>query len=90
MAVMVIAEVTGASPATYDPMIAQLGETLRGAKGFIAHFADAGGETGWRVIELWSTKEEAVEWFAKYVAPNLPPGVKPKRTYHQLHSLVMK
>jgi hypothetical protein len=45
-------------------------------------------EGGWRVIELWETKEAANQFFAKHVAPNLPPGIRPKRTVQELHSLV--
>jgi hypothetical protein len=28
-------------------------------------------------------------FFAKYIHPHLPPGVTPKRTYLELHSLVV-
>jgi hypothetical protein len=45
---------------------------------------------GWRVFEVWESQEEATDFFAKYIQPNLPPGVTPKRAYLELHSLVVQ
>jgi hypothetical protein len=36
---------------------------------------------GRRVMEVWQSKAEATQFFARYVAPNLPPGIQPKRTF---------
>ena len=33
---------------------------------------------------------DATMFFAKYIHPNLPPGVTPQRTYLELHSLVVQ
>ena len=49
-----------------------------------AHPAD--GE--WKVYEVWNSKQESDQWFAKYVVPNLPQGIHPKRSYQELHSCV--
>ena len=38
--------------------------------------------------EVWQSKLESDQWFAKYVVPNLPPGIHPKRSYQELHSIV--
>ena len=89
MAVLVTGETVGVTKEMHDGMLAKLGEQLRGAKGFIAHIAGP-YEEGWRVMEIWETKEDATEWFAKFVHPNLPPGVKPRRTFHEVHALVLK
>jgi hypothetical protein len=43
---------------------------------------------GWRSFEVWETQEDATAFFSKYIHPNLPDGIKPKRTLLQLHSLV--
>jgi hypothetical protein len=40
------------------------------------------------VAEIWKTKADADAFFAKYVVPNLPAGIHPKRTYQELHSFV--
>jgi hypothetical protein len=87
MAVLVTAEVQGQTVEGYDGMLTALGVPIRQAKGFIAHFA-ANTEQGWRVMELWETQDDANQFFAKFVHPNLPPGVKPRRSFQQLHSLV--
>ena len=40
------------------------------------------------MTEIWESAKDATEFFAKYVDPNLPPGVKPKRRFMELHSLI--
>jgi hypothetical protein len=87
MAVLVTAEVPGQTQEKYDQMLSVLGPLLRDARGFIAHGAGPAGD-GWRSFEIWETQEDATEFFAQYIHPNLPPGIKPKRTLLQLHSLV--
>ena len=88
MAVLVIAEVQGQTQEKYDGMLAALGPALRQAKGFIAHGAGPARE-GWRTFEVWESQADATQFFAKFVQPNLPEGVKPQRTLVELHSLVM-
>jgi hypothetical protein len=87
MAVVVMAENDKLSREAYDGMLAALGDAMRQSPGFVAH---VGWETadGWRVVELWRTQQDANQFFAKYVHPNLPPGAKPKRTVHELHALI--
>ena len=87
MAVLVTADVQGQTREGYDGMLMALGDAVRAAPGFIAHFA-AETDTGWRVMELWETQDEANRFFAKFVHPNLPEGVKVKRSFQTLHSLV--
>jgi len=87
MAVLVTAEVPGQTVEGYDAMLAGLEGPIRAAKGFIAHGAGPDGET-WRVFEVWESGKDAADFFAQYVAPNLPPGVKPRRTVLELHALV--
>jgi hypothetical protein len=89
MAVLVIADVEGQTPEKYDGMLANMAEPMRQAKGFICHLAGP-ADGSWRVIELWESKEDATKWFAEAVHPNLPPGVKPRRTFHDVHALVMR
>ena len=88
MAVIVTADVPGQTVEGYDRMIAALSPALQEAKGFIAHGAgQAAG--GWRVFGIWESQADATEFFAKYIHPNLPEGVKPKRSVMELHSLIM-
>jgi hypothetical protein len=87
MAVLVTAEVQGQTQQGYDGMFAALADPLKQAPGFVLHTAYA-VEGGWRIVEVWKSKAEANQYFAKYVAPNLPPGIHPKRSVQELHSLL--
>jgi hypothetical protein len=87
MAVLVTAEVEHQTQELYDRMLEVLGPAIRQAKGFIATGAGPSSD-GWRTFEIWESQEEATQFFAKYVHPNLPPGIKPKRTYLTLHTLI--
>jgi hypothetical protein len=87
MAVIVTAEVSGQTEQGYDGMLSGLANLITQAPGFILHVAHP-IEGGWRIIEMWETPQDASQFFAKYVHPNLPPDIKPKRTVQELHSLV--
>jgi hypothetical protein len=87
MAVLITADVPGQTQEKYDRMLAVLEPLIRQAKGFIAHGAGPAGD-GWRSFEVWETAEDATHFFATCIHPTLPPGITPKRTLLQLHSLV--
>lgn len=87
MAVLVTAEVPGQTLEGYEGMLAVLGPLLTQAKGFIAHGAGPSGD-GWRSFEIWESQEDATQFFAKHIHPNLPDGIRPKRSMLELHSLV--
>jgi len=89
MAVLITALVPGQTQKGYDDAMAALKPILEQANGFIAHGAGMSPE-GWRVFEIWETKEQATDFFAKYIRPNLPPGLIPKRTYLELHNLMVQ
>lgn len=84
MAVLIISENKGQTAQGYDGMVADMGAIIREAPGRLLHASHA-TEDGWRVIEVWESKELATQWFAKFVAPRLPPGIKPRRTFQELH-----
>ena len=87
MAVLITAEVPGQTKEGYEGMLAVLSPILQTAKGFIAHGAGPSGD-GWRSFELWESQEDATQFFAKYIHPNLPDGVRPRRSILELHSLI--
>ncbi len=87
MAVLVTAEVKGQTREGYDGMLGALGTTIARAPGFVLHVAHP-VEGGWRVIEVWESKADSDRFFAQHVAPNLPPGIRPKRSVQELHSLL--
>jgi len=84
---MVTAEVAGQTETGYDGMLGMLEQYLTAAPGFILHTAYP-IEGGWRVVEIWESKEAANRFFADNVHPNLPPGIRPVRTFQELHSLI--
>ncbi len=87
MAVLVTADVPGQTKEGYDHMLLALEPLLRQAKGFIAHGAGPAGDS-WRVFEIWETQQDATQFFATYIRPSLPEGVKPQRSLLELHSFV--
>ena len=88
MAVFITALVPGQTQEGYDTAMRTLTPVLEQAEGFIAHGAGMSPE-GWRIFEVWESQEQATAFFAKYIRPNLPPGVTPKRTYLDLHNLTI-
>ncbi len=87
MTVIVVAEVHGQTEAGYDGMLQALADPIRHAEGFVLHSAyRVDGQ--WRVVEVWRSKADADRFFAAQVAPHLPPGVRPKRSVHEAHSVV--
>ena len=89
MAILIMADVANQTQEGYDGVLAMVEPVLKQAPGFIMHAAYP-IEGGWKSIEVWESKAAATEFFAKHIAPNLPPGVKPKRTIQELYSLVRK
>jgi hypothetical protein len=87
MAVLVTAEVPGQTAEGFSRMVAALEPALRQSKGFIAVGGGMSPE-GWRVFELWASQEDATQFFARYVHPNLPEGIKPRRSILPLHTLL--
>jgi hypothetical protein len=87
MAIMITAEVPHQTQQGYDGILAMTEPLIKQAPGFIMHAAYP-VEGGWRVIEVWESNAAAADFFAKHIAPSLPPGIKPKRTVQELYSLV--
>ena len=63
MTVMIVSEVAGQSAQGYDGMLATVGDALRQAPGFIMH-ASHRVDAGWRIVELWASREDATKFFA--------------------------
>jgi hypothetical protein len=87
MTVLISADVNGQTQSGYDGMLDKLGDVLKNTPGFVLHTSHQ-IESGWRVIEIWETKEAADQFFVRNVAPNLPKGIRPKRTVQRLHEVV--
>lgn len=88
MAILVTVENRDQTAPGYERMLAMLAPSLRQAPGLILHGAHATAD-GWRVVEVWQTKLDSDHFFATFVAPHLPPGVRSKRAVQCLHSVVL-
>lgn len=87
MAVLVTADVQGQTQKGFDAILGGLKSALEAAPGFILVTGyPAGGS--WRTLEVWRSAEEAAAFYATFVHPNLPPGLKPKRTVQPLQTVV--
>jgi prepilin-type processing-associated H-X9-DG protein len=73
MAVIMTAEVAGADASFMDGMrAAGVLDAMASAPGFVSHVSGASA-TGYRVIEVWDSRDAHRAWFDGHVAPNLPP-----------------
>lgn len=87
MAVIMISEVSSQTAQGYDGVLAAVGDALKQAHGFVLHVSHP-VETGWRIVEVWRSQEDATRFFAAHVAPKLPDGIRPKLSFEPLHSVV--
>lgn len=87
MAVLMTSEVSGQTPQGYDGMLDMVGGALRRAPGFLMHMAHP-VESGWRILEVWETREDAARFFAAHIAPNLPDAIRPKLSFQPLESVL--
>ncbi len=87
MAILITTKVKGQTPEGYDHVSVFLHPMVKKAPGLIVHSAYQGVED-WIVLEIWNSKEDADHFFSQVVAPNLPKGIVPKRSYQSLHSVV--
>lgn len=88
MAILMIGESEGLTETVYRSMIDSLRPAMQAAPGLVMHSAHATEGGGLRVMEVWRSKAESDAFFARHVAPNLPPGLRPKRRTLELASLV--
>lgn len=87
MAVLISTSVKNQTHEGYNGVLNAVRKSIKNATGFIMHCAHP-AEGEWKVYEIWNSKKESDEWFAKSVIPNLPQGIHPKRSYQELHSIV--
>jgi heme-degrading monooxygenase HmoA len=76
MAIVMMTEVPGAGTAFAEGM-RQAGvlDALQAARGFRGHWSGA-ASSGYRVIELWDSREDCQAFAESSIAPNLPPGTE--------------
>lgn len=76
MPVLMITEVSGADAALAERM-RQVGviDALQAARGFRGHWSGA-ASSGYRVTELWDSREDCQAFFDRNIVPNVPPGTE--------------
>jgi hypothetical protein len=87
MAVIMTSETVGQTLQGYDGLFNTVSPTLKAAPGFVLHVSHP-VDGGWRVVEIWETREDAALFFASTIAPNLPDGIRPKLTFAPLHDVL--
>jgi hypothetical protein len=87
MAVMMTSEVSGQTLEGYTALFDSVAPALRVAPGFMMH-ASHPVDGGWRVVEIWNTREDAARFFATTIAPHLPDGIRPKLNFAPLHDML--
>lgn len=77
MAVIMITELPGFDAGFADAArTAGIVDAMSTAPGFQGHLSGA-TDSGYRVVEVWESREAHQAWYASQIAPNLPPGVEP-------------
>lgn len=87
MAVIMTSEIAGQTLQGYDGLFTAVSSALRSAQGFLVH-ASHPIDGGWRVVEIWESREDAARFFATTIAPQLPDGIRPKLTFEPLHDVL--
>jgi len=77
MAVVMMSELPGVD-AGFAEAAREMGllDEMVVAPGFVRHLSGA-TSSGYRVIEVWESREAWQAWFDGHVAPKLPPGMEP-------------
>ena len=77
MSVIMIAEIAGADATFIEAMrAAGVVDALATYPGFVSH-ASGAADSGYRVIEVWESREAHEDWVEKVILPNMPPGAPP-------------
>lgn len=69
MAIAMLVDNPQASQETYEKVRADLG--LEAPAGGILHVAGPAPGGGWRVVEVWESREEAIRFFSERLGPAL-------------------
>jgi hypothetical protein len=84
MPILMIADVHGQTREGYQRVFDALAPLYAATPGFVAHLSHP-IEGGWRVLDVWRTREDCKRFFAEHVAARLPPTVRPKLEFRELH-----
>jgi hypothetical protein len=68
-------------------MIDALAGAYRDAPGFVLHMSHPTAR-GWCVMDVWRSKEHFQRFYAEHIAPKLPPTLRPKIAFQELHDAI--
>lgn len=88
MTVILTTEIPQKTQVGYESLLSAIEGELKKAEGLIVHSSHRVSD-GWRIIEIWQSREAADRFFTAHVAPNLPPNRRPFRTFQDLHNHVL-
>jgi hypothetical protein len=76
MPILMMTEVPGADTALAEGM-RRTGvlDVLQTARGFRGHWSGA-ASSGYKVTELWDSREDCQAFFERNIVPNIPPGIE--------------
>ena len=89
MAILMISEIEGQTAEGYERVLDMVQPHYADAQGFVMHSGHA-TDSGWRVVEVWESREDAGRFFAQHVAPKLSKGIHPKVRFEPLYRLVRR
>ena len=77
VSVIMIAEVAGADAGMVDVLrAAGVMDAMGERPGFVSHISGA-ASSGFRVIEVWESREAHQSWVEDVILPNMPPDAPP-------------
>lgn len=86
MSVVIRHHASGMTPEQYTTVSTSTTDSLRAAKGFIAHYAFAEGD-GVTVSEIWETQGDHDAFFDEVIRPKLPQEMPPPKVFKVINTI---
>jgi hypothetical protein len=86
MAVIMRSERSGQTVQGHEGLFDTVRPTSKAEQGLALHASHPVGG-GWRVIEVWETREDAARFFDTTIAPGLPEHFRPTLRFAALHDV---
>ena len=87
MTILATYDIDGVGLDLYDDLAGQMGAGLRASPGFVFHLAHA-LENGWRVMEVWDSRDQYDRWYNGTVKPGLPADLKLSIQVVEVHAVI--
>jgi hypothetical protein len=87
MAILATAEAAGMTQEMFAELASKLSGDLRNAPGLVFHTSGPIA-SGWKVTEVWQSREDCESWYDNKVKPALHPGVELALTFEDVFRVV--